>query len=190
MVPRPDALIRPDRPIDSREGWKRSLGDFACEARPRLRRLVRRHGVPDHDVEDLVQQVLLALVRCWDRVRDPDAWLAGAAHNASLMYFRTRRRRIWRSVDDSVLEWLAVPERPCQERRLLRRELAAHTALLPERYRAILRLRFGLGFEPQELAHRLGYRRSSIGKVTARGVEALRRAATGEPPPTAARRSA
>jgi RNA polymerase sigma-70 factor (ECF subfamily) len=162
--------------LDSREGWRRSLDDFAHETRPRLWGLLRRHGVPDRDVEDLVQQILLALVRCWDRVREPEAWVAGAAHKASLMYFRTRGRRIWSTVDDVSLEWLAVPEAPCQEDRLLSRELAAHTAGLPEHYRAVLRLRFGLGYEPREVAHRLGYRRSSIGKVTARGVEALRRA--------------
>lgn len=166
MAPRPD----------DREGWRRSLGAFAHETRPRLRRLLRRHGVPERDVEDVVQQVLLALVRCWDRVREPEAWVAGAARKASLMYFRTRGRRIWSTVDDGSLEWLAEPEGPRQERRLLRRELAEHTALLPEHYRAILSLRYGLGYEAQEVARHLGYRRSSIGKVTARGIEALRRA--------------
>jgi DNA-directed RNA polymerase specialized sigma24 family protein len=44
---------------------------------------------------------------------------------------------------------------------------------LPERCRTVLRLRYGLGYEPKEVADRLGYSRLSIGKVTNRCFKAL-----------------
>ena len=150
------------------------LDDFARRARPRMRRMLRGWGVPEEDAEDVVQQTLMGLVACWERVRNPDAWVAGATRKNCLMYWRGRRRRIYDAVDGPVLEWLAAPEGPAQERRALGCDLATVAARLPKRYRAVLRLRFGFGYEPPEIARCLGYRPSSIGKVTSRGLEALR----------------
>jgi len=151
-----------------------SLDEFASSVRPRICRMVRRWGVPAEDAEDLVQQALLALVDCWDRVRNPEAWVAGTARKCCLMYWRSHRRRIYEAVDDGVLDWLAEPERPTQERHTLRREIATVASGLPAHYRSVLRMRYGLGYDPREIAHRLGYRPSSIGKVTTRGLAALR----------------
>lgn len=150
------------------------LDDFARRARPRIQRMVRGWGVPDEDADDLVQQTLMALVGSWSSVRNPDAWLAGATRKTCLMYWRTRRRRIYDAVDGRVLEWLAAPVHPAQERRALGCDLSALAARLPVRYRSVLRLRFALGYHPREIARRLGYRQSSIGKVTSRGLAALR----------------
>jgi DNA-directed RNA polymerase specialized sigma24 family protein len=43
------------------------------------------------------------------------------------------------------------------------------------RCRSLLQLRFRLGYEPPEVAERLGYRASSIGKITTRCLAALSR---------------
>lgn len=156
------------------------LDEFARRTRPRMRRMVRGWGIPEEDAEDLVQQTLMALVACWDRVRDPDAWVAGAARKNCLMYWRSRRRRIYDAVDGTVLEWLAQPEGPAQERHALGCDLTMLAARLPDRYRSVLRLRFALGYDPSEVARCLGYRASSIGKVTTRGLAALRDGLTRE----------
>lgn len=161
------------------------LDEFARGVRPKMRRMVRGWGVPPEDAEDLVQQTLMALVGCWEGVRNPDAWVAGATRKSCLMYWRSRRRRIYDAVDDGVLEWLAEPERPAQEHRALRRDLTALAARLPERYRSVLRLRYALGCDAPETARRLGYRPSSIGKVTTRGLAALRGELTEARPPRA-----
>lgn len=152
------------------------LNQFLRRSRPRLTRLLRGCRIPEQDAEDLIQQTLFALVRRWDTIRDPEAWVVGAARKNCLMYWRRRRRRIYDTVDGSVLEWLAAPQRPAQERRELERDLAVVVARLPERYRSVIRLRYGLGYDPQEVARRLGYRVSSMGKVTTRCLAALRRA--------------
>lgn len=161
------------------------LEEFARAVRPRMRRMVRGLGVPEEDAEDLVQQTLMALVGAWNEVRDPEAWVAGALRKKCLMYWRGRRRRIYDAVDGSVLEWLAEPVGPVQERRVLESDLAAVAGRLPDRYRRLLRLRFGLGYDPPEVARRLGYRTSSIGKVTTRSLAALGRelSAVGYPQP-------
>ncbi|HEY0783586.1 MAG TPA: hypothetical protein VGE98_14095, partial [Thermoanaerobaculia bacterium] len=41
--------------------------------------------------------------------------------------------------------------------------------------RSLLEMRFQLGYDPAEIAHRLGYRDSSIGKITTRCLAALSR---------------
>lgn len=151
------------------------IGEVARRMRPRMQRVIRSFRVPDEDAEDLVQQTLMALVDCWGEVRDPEAWIIGAVRKKCLMYWRARRRRIYEAVDDSLLEWLAEPELPAQDRWVLESDLAAVLGRLPERYRSVLRLRYGLGYGPREVAGRLGYRVSSIGKVTSRSLAALSR---------------
>lgn len=154
---------------------KPPLDELLREIRPKLYRLVRGFGIPEEDSEDLIQNTLLALVFRWDQVRNPDAWVVGTVKKNCLMYWRSRRRRLYDAVDGSVLEWLAGGERPIQERRDLRNDLGALIDRLPDRYRKVLQLRYALGCDAREVARRTGYRRSSIGKVTARSLAALSR---------------
>ncbi len=151
------------------------LNHFLRGARPRLAHLLRGLGIPEQDAEDLIQQTLLAVVDRWETIRNPEAWVVGAVKKNCLMYWRSRRRRIYDTVDGAVLEWLAPPQRPAQEHREIERDLAAVVSRLPERYRSVIRLRYGLGYDPPEVARRLGYQASSIGKVTTRCLAALNR---------------
>lgn len=144
--------------------------------RHRLERQVRAHRIPAQDADDLVQQTLIALFDQYDEVRDPEPWAMGVLRKHCLMYWRSRRRRIYDSVDDTVLEWLAAPEVPSQERRDLKNDLATAMDRLPDHYRSVILLRYGLGMEPAEVAAELGYRASSIGKVTLRSLAAMNRA--------------
>lgn len=148
---------------------------FLRDVRPKLQRMVQRARIPEQDAEDLIQNILLSLVFQWRRVRNPDAWVVGAIRKSCLMYWRSRRRRLYDTVDAPVLEWLAGGEGAVQEQRDLRSDLDLLLERIPDRYRHVLRLRYGLGYKPREVAERLGYRRSSIGKVTARSLAALSR---------------
>jgi len=152
-----------------------SIEAFLIGVRPKLHRLLRSAGIPEQDAEDLIQNTLLALVYRWDAIHNPEAWIVGAIKKNCLMYWRSRRRRIYDTVDSPVLEWLAGGQRPVQERRDLEKDLDHMMERIPPRYRTVLRLRFGLGYKPSEVAKRMGYRRSSIGKVTARSLAALNR---------------
>ncbi|HWM93016.1 MAG TPA: sigma-70 family RNA polymerase sigma factor [Thermoanaerobaculia bacterium] len=152
-----------------------SFDDFLRRLEPRLKRLLGSYRIPPEDAEDVLQQALLALLYQWDRVRDPECWLMGTLKRHCLMYWRNNRRRIYSAVDSTVLEWLSEPVAPSQERSDLLCDLEILLGRLPSRCRSLLRLRFRLGFEPPEVARRLGYRASSIGKITNRCLAALSR---------------
>jgi len=77
--------------------------------------------------------------------------------------------RCWRS-------W--QPLAPEQEDADVRRDLATAIERLPERCRALLSLRYNHGYEPPEVALRLGYSPTSISKTTTRCLAALTRQLT------------
>lgn len=152
-----------------------SFDDFLKRVEPRLKRLLSTYRIPTDDAEDVLQQTLLTLLYQWERVRDPECWLLGTLRRNCLMYWRTHRRKIYSSVDTSLLEWLSEPVAPSQERADLLYDLENLIGRLPSRCRSLLQLRFRLGYEPPEVAERLGYRASSIGKITTRCLAALSR---------------
>ena len=149
--------------------------EFLRRMEPRLKRLLGTYHIPPEDAEDLLQDTLVALLYQWERVRDPECWLIGTLRRHCLMYWRNNRRRIYSAVDSSVLEWLSEPVAPSQERSDMLCDLESLLDRLPSRCRSLLRLRFRLGFEPPEIARTLGYRTSSIGKITHRCLAALSR---------------
>jgi RNA polymerase sigma factor (sigma-70 family) len=152
-----------------------SFDDFLKRVEPRLKRVLATYRIPAEDAEDVLQQTLLALLYQWERVRDPECWLLGTLKRHCLMYWRTNRRRIYSAVDTTILEILSEPVAPSQERTDLLCDLENLIGRLPSRCRSLLQLRFRLGYEPMEVAEQLGYRASSIGKVTARCLAALSR---------------
>jgi RNA polymerase sigma factor (sigma-70 family) len=99
----------------------------------------------------------------------------GTLKRHCLMYWRNSRRQIYSAVDLTVLEWLSEPVASSQERADMLCDLESLLERLPSRCRSLLRLRFRMGFEPTEIARRLGYRTSSIGKITHRCLAALSR---------------
>lgn len=149
--------------------------DFLKAVEPRLKRLLALYRIPSEDAEDVLQQALLALLYQWERVRDPESWLFGTVRRHCLMYWRTHKRRIYSAVDSALLEWLSTPIAPSQERTDMLCDLESLIERLPPRCRSVLRLRFRLGYEPPEVARMLGYRESSIGKITTRCLAALSR---------------
>ncbi|HEY4572887.1 MAG TPA: sigma-70 family RNA polymerase sigma factor [Thermoanaerobaculia bacterium] len=149
--------------------------DFLKAVEPRLKRLLTQHHIPSDDAEDVLQQALLALLYRWEQVRDPESWLFGTVRRHCLMYWRTYRRRIYSAVDSTLLELLSAPLAPSQERTDLICDLESLIDRLPRRCQSVLRLRFRLGYESTEVAQMLGYRESSIGKITNRCLAALSR---------------
>lgn len=152
-----------------------SLESFLRKVQPRLKTLFARYRIPSQDTEDILQQALLALVYQRPSIRDPEAWLVGTIRNKCLLYWRDQRRKLYEAVDAAVLEVMAEPTAPAQEGVDLRRDLENLLERLPERCRSLLALRYRQGYEPPELAKRLGYSPSSISKITTRCLAALTR---------------
>lgn len=164
-------MLTPERP----EPAAILFDEFLKRVEPRLKRLLATYRIPSEDAEDVLQQTLLALLYQWERVRDPESWLLGTLKRHCLMYWRTQRRRIYSAVDSAILEWLSEPIAPTQDKRDLMADLESLIVRLPARCRSLLRLRFRFGYEPPEVARKLGYRTSSIGKITTRCLAALSR---------------
>jgi RNA polymerase sigma factor (sigma-70 family) len=152
-----------------------AFDEFLTGMEPRLKRLLATYRIPAEDAEDVLQQTLLALLYQWERIRDPECWLLGTLRRHCLVYWRNHRRRIYSAVDSTVLEWLSEPVPPSQEKAEMICDLDNLLLRLPSRCRSLLRLRFRLGYEAPEVARRLGYQPSSIGKITIRCLAALSR---------------
>jgi RNA polymerase sigma factor (sigma-70 family) len=140
-----------------------------------MKRLLAVYRIPADDAQDVVQQTLLALLYQWEKIRDPECWVLGTLKRHCLMYWRTQRRRLYSAVDAAILEWLSQPVAPAQERADLVADLESVIEKLPPRCQSLLKLRFRLGYEPPEVAAKMGYRASSIGKITTRCLAALSR---------------
>lgn len=138
------------------------------EVRPRLCAVLRSYSIPPEDAEDLLQQALLVWVYRSGSVEHPDRWLLGVLRKKCLMYWRGRRRRLDEPMDQETLDWLATPTRPHQERVDQLRDLASLLSRLPPRCQRLIRLRFLHGLEPREVAERMGYKHTSIAKLTSR----------------------
>jgi|SRR6185436_5982011 len=152
-----------------------TFDEFLKKVEPKLKKLLSTYRIPGDDAEDVLQQSLLALIYQWDRVRDPECWLLVTLKHHCQMYWRTTRRRFISAVDSSILDLLSEPVAPSQERADLLCDLENLLGRLPSRCRKLLQLRFRLGYEPPEVAERLGYQASSIGKITKRCLAALSR---------------
>jgi len=143
--------------------------------RRKLRTHLVRYRIPPEDAEDVLQQAMVALVYSWEEIENPEAWLSGTIRNKCLLYWRERRRRLYQAVDTVFLEWVAGESSSGTERVELTHDLNSLIARLPKRCRRVLQLRYGLGLEPAEVAEKLGYKSSSISKVTTRCLAALNR---------------
>ncbi len=137
--------------------------------------MLRNFEIPPEDAEDILQDAQLTLLYKWDKIRSPESWLIGTVKKKCIMYWRKRRgslcearghgdpRPACRSAAAGAGEGRA-DVRP-QPRPLS----ALHSLPLP------LKLRYGLGYGPTEVAEQMGYRISSIRKVTNRCLAALTR---------------
>ncbi|MEM7480328.1 MAG: RNA polymerase sigma factor [Acidobacteriota bacterium] len=145
-----------------------SLEALLERSRGRLGRVLYRYRIPAQDAEDLLQETFLILVRQWETIRNPDAWLLVTLRNRCVIYWRRHKIRLFDMVDDAILEFLADGRAPSQEKADLKVDLEEVLERLPLRCRRVLRLRYGLGFTAAEAGKRLGYQPSSIPKVTHR----------------------
>ena len=159
--------------LQGRGAGEPSLEALLLSLRPRFRRLFARYRLPVEEGEDILQQALLALVVKGQNVLHPEAWLVGTVRNRCLLYWRKQRCLLHDSVDPWLLDILAAPIQPSQERDVMRRDLEQLIAGLPLRCQRFIRLRYGEGMAYREISSRLGYRRCSIGKLSERCLNQL-----------------
>lgn len=160
--------------LDDPTAWD-SLNRLVPKVQPKLERILCYYQIPPQDAEDLIQDSVLTLLYKWEKIHCAEAWLLATLKRRCLMYWRSRRSRLTDAVDSAILELLAEPASPSQEKTELTHDLERALGCLPARCQNLLRLRYGMGYKPAEVADQLGYRASSIRKVASRCLAALNR---------------
>src|SRR5262249_22607157 len=135
---------------------RESLNNLLKGARPRLERVLRSFEIPPEDAEDILQDAQLTLLYKWDKIRSPENWLIGTVKKKCIMYWRKRRGSLCEAVDMAILDLISTPQAPRQERDDLTLDLNRVLSGLPTRCRSLLRLRYGMGYGPNEVAERMG----------------------------------
>lgn len=153
----------------------RHLEGLLRRLQPHVAKILAHHAIPPADAEDLLQETLFALIYKWAGIRNPDAWLLATLDNRCEIYRNRRDEEQLEAVDLARLDALAGPQDPPQERTELRHDLSTAVSRLPEPYRHVLHLRYGLGWKSSEVAARLGEEPDGMRRLTSRSLVALGR---------------
>lgn len=130
-----------------------------------LWRFLRRLGLPDHETDDAVQEVVLVLSRKLDSVQrgSERAFVLSTAVRVASTFRRTARNR--REVDDAELQCLECPElnpEALMEKRRLRAALDRVLEELPMDLRAVFVLYELEELTMAEIADTLGLPRGTV----------------------------
>jgi RNA polymerase sigma-70 factor (sigma-E family) len=125
--------------------------------------------------EDVVQDAFAALYRRWDSIREPDAaigYLRTSVVNNSRSVLRRRRtaRKHLRVVVEETDEAADVSSLLVAEHEMV----SAALALLPDRQREVLTLRYLTDLPDQAIAEATGLSLAGVRSASSRGLAALR----------------
>jgi RNA polymerase sigma-70 factor (sigma-E family) len=158
-----------------REGTLRVDADLEAFCRREHARLVGAvaYLVGDGELaEDLVQEVLLRVVRRWEhvaRLESPGGWAHRVAVNLALSALRSRRTR--RRIDEQLARWAAPPAAGDPATAVTVRRAVA---MLPERQRVAIVLRYYADLSVEEVADVMGCPPGTVKTLTSRAIAGLR----------------
>ncbi len=174
-------LLRHDTPGAGRDGkLQKEVLDLFEQSRAGMLHYLRFIGMRDHDAEEVVQEVFLALfqhLRLGRDQRNLRGWVFRVAHNLGLKHLN-RARRNGTPEDESFLNRQVHPDpNPEQQMSAQQRQqtLLAAVRALPEVDRRCLHLR-SEGLRYREIAEAVGISLGSVAQSLARSLERLRRA--------------
>ena len=122
--------------------YERMLKEVATALRRSLAPRVVRAGLGAHEVEDLVQEILIGLHgkrHTWDSTRPFLPWLHAITRYKLIDFARHRRRETRRRVDLPLEDWLEIVEPPADKANHSMAEVDRHLAVLPVSQRKIVR---------------------------------------------------
>lgn len=111
---------------------------------PRIERLMERFHLPPGEAQTILDEVLLTMLTKRDRIRDPERWLLRTLKSRCRIYWRDRRRRLFRVVDEGLLALLDEGSSEPADRQALREDLEALLARADADSRELLQRRYGL----------------------------------------------
>jgi RNA polymerase sigma-70 factor (ECF subfamily) len=137
--------------------------------------------MPPEDVEDVTQEVFIAVVRSLDRFKGDSTfstWLYAIINHKVSDYYRRKGKRedMERSYSQEA-RVLARDPRPRAEDRMLVRQILFR---LPERYREVLLLRFAEGFLFREVAQAMDLSPEATKSLYRRAIAAARKELVGK----------
>lgn len=131
-----------------------------------------RFGLPANDVEDVVQETLLAVHlkrHTWDKSEPLTPWVFGIARNKLIDHLRRGGRAVKVPLDD-VIETLQTDE---EDQQLDPQELTIMLNALRARQREIVRLITLEGMAIKDVASRLGIKQGTVRVVLHRSLKAM-----------------
>jgi RNA polymerase sigma-70 factor (ECF subfamily) len=133
---------------------RREADTILRSAAPRLLGIAAIIVGSSADAEDIVQEVMIAAWRAWDRLRDPerrDAWLTRICVRESVRHGQQRRARWLR--EDAIDERVTGSASGSSDM-----NWDAAFAVLSRQQRAVVVLHFSHGYTLDECAHLMGCR--------------------------------
>ena len=165
--------------------YERMLKEIATTLRRSLAPRLIRVGFGAHEVEDLVQEILIGLHgkrNSWDPARAFLPWLHAIARYKLIDFMRQRRRDTRRRVDLALDDWLKIVERSTHESDRSTWEVDRHLAVLPVGQRKIVRAIAVEGASVRSVAQGLATSEGAVRVTLHRAISRLLHAA--DPTPT------
>lgn len=121
------------------EAYARLLRSLVHPLRVLVGRGLARSRLQPGDVEDVVQETLLAIhlkAATWDRSGPISPWIAAIARHKAVDVLRKRHRRLEVSIDDLVGDWEVAEDDSVP---ITRSELQSLLSTLPDRQQQVIR---------------------------------------------------
>ena len=154
------------------EAYERVLRQIAAALRPLLRRGLARAGRSGADVEDVIQEILLAVHlkrHTWDSARPIEPWVHAIARYKLVDALRRRDGNFDLPIDDFSEKLAAEEESPSASGR----EVERHLAQLPAGQRAVVHALAIKGVSIGEAAERLKMTVGAVRVALHRGLASL-----------------
>jgi RNA polymerase sigma-70 factor (ECF subfamily) len=161
--------------------YHRLLHELAPALRGVARRGFARYGLGSEDVEDVVQETLLAVHlkrHTWDERRPVLTWVRAIAHNKLIDNLRRRGRRVHVPLDE-VSETLAASEQPADTDSV---DAERVITSLKGRQRDIVLAISVEGESARQVAQRLNMTEGAVRVALHRALQSLARAFRSNPP--------
>jgi RNA polymerase sigma-70 factor (ECF subfamily) len=170
--------------------YERMLKEVVTDLRRSLAPRLVRVRLGAHEVEDLVQEILIGLHskrHTWDSARPFLPWLHAIARYKLIDFTRHRRRETQQRVDLPLEDWLEIVESPADDANRSTWEVDRHLAVLPGNQREIVHAIAVEGASIRDVALRSGTSEGAVRVTIHRAIRRLLGAAeptsTIEPPP-------
>lgn len=114
------------------------------DLQPKMARILARYRIPVDAAEDIVEELFSTLLLKRELISQPERWLLSSLQNRCLLYWRSQREQLCRSLDAGLLSVFAGDDVPISEKESVRSRLGALAARLSPPCRERIAQRYGL----------------------------------------------